>query len=161
VLRIVSLGMMAMAYGSNGGQKTLGLMALALSVLGRPTGASGGWVLLLLSGSAMLIGMMAGSQRTLNTVGRRFYRLQDGQAFCAEITSMALLSASSLAGIPMSSSHLVSASIIGAGVSLRPRGVRWGLVGEMGLAWLVTIPAAGLVSFALARAFQWMAYVVS
>ena len=95
------------------------------------------------------------------TLGRRFYRIQPAQGFSAETAAAALLAASSFAGIPMSSAHVMSASVVGAGLALRPRGIRWSLVGDIALAWLITIPSAGIVSYFIARSLETFSHVVS
>jgi PiT family inorganic phosphate transporter len=160
-LQIGSLAVMAMAHGSNDGQKTLALMMLAYTAWAGHLVSDWPIGLTLLSGGALAIGIVAGSQRTLRTMGRRFFRVQQAQAFSAGSSAMVLLGASSLAGIPMSSAHLMSASVVGSGVALRPRGVRWGTVGEMAVAWLVTIPCAGLLSWSLACLLGRWVHVVS
>ncbi len=76
------------------------------------------------------------------------------QGFCAETSALVLVGASSLLGYPMSTTHVMSTSILGAGVAVHPRGVRWNLVGEIGLIWLVTIPAAAAVAAAIATIFH-------
>ena len=82
------------------------------------------------------------------------------QAVCAQTSTMLLVGVSSLAGYPMSSSQLISTSLLGAGVAVHPRAVRWDLVGEIGLAWLITLPTSGLLAAALVWVLQRMTHVV-
>ena len=106
----------------------------------------------------MAIGVIFGSRRIIRTLGNRLYRVEELQSFCAETSAMVLVGASSILGYPMSTTHVMSASVLGAGVAVHPRAVRWNLVGEMGMVWAVTIPATGLVAAGLV----WMVrYVVS
>ena len=68
---------------------------------------------------------------------------------------MCLVGISSFAGYPMSTSHVMSTSVLGAGVAVQPRGVRWTLVSDLALAWLITVPAAGLVAAFIIRVLEW------
>lgn len=147
-LNIGALVGMAMVHGSNDGQKAVGIILLGSVVLTRGDPSTAGvplWMFLL-CGSAIGLGVIFGSRRTLQTVGKGIYRVQVLQGLCAESSAMLLVGASSLAGVPMSTTHVMSTSVLGAGVARQPRGVRWSLVGDIGLAWLSTIPAAALVA---------------
>jgi inorganic phosphate transporter, PiT family len=154
-LQIATLGGMAMVHGSNDGQKTLAMMLLAAAALGNGTAATHGapiWMMVL-CGGALALGVIFGSQRIVSTVGRGLYRIEPLQGFCAGTSSMLLVGASSLLGYPMSTTHVMSTSVLGAGVALRPRAVRWTLVGEIATAWLVTIPSVAIFAAVLAKVF--------
>ena len=152
-LQRVVLAFLALIHSSNDGQKCLGVILLAFLAL-RPSAAHlvrlPGWTSLL-CGSALALGVIAGSRRTLHTMGRRFYRIQNLQSFCAETASLLIVAGSSLAGYPMSTSHVLSTSVVGAGVAVRPGAVRWTLVRDIALAWLITIPASALMAGMLTR----------
>lgn len=154
-LHVASLAGIALVHGSNDGQKSMAIMLLALMSMGTAVDHTRlpAWMGIA-CGAALAVGVIFGSRRTIKTVGKGLYRVQDLQGLCAQSTTMAFVGASSLAGFPMSTSHVMSSSILGAGAAVRPRGIRWDLVGNIGLAWLITIPAAG----ALAAFFS---YVVS
>jgi PiT family inorganic phosphate transporter len=159
-LEILSLAGVALAQGSNDGQKCVAMILMASAAL---TGAIPGhslvmWPVLLLSGLAMAMGVLFGSRRIIGTLGKRLYRVQELQGFCAETATMVLVGFCSHWGYPMSTSQILSTSVLGAGVAVQPRDIRWNLVGDIGLAWLVTIPAAA----GLAAALTWVTrYVVS
>jgi inorganic phosphate transporter, PiT family len=95
-----------------------------------------------------------GAQRTLRTLGRRFYRIQTSQAFCAQASTFVLIAFSSWIGYPMSTSHVMSMSVVGAGVGVQPRAVRWSAVGDVALAWCFTLPAAALLSAAIVTVLE-------
>ncbi len=106
------------------------------------------------------MGLIFGSRRIIQNVGQRLYRVQPLQAVCAQTSTMLLVGVSSLAGYPMSSSQLISTSLLGAGVAVHPRGIRWDLVGEIGLAWLITLPTSGLLAASIVWITQRIAHVV-
>jgi PiT family inorganic phosphate transporter len=149
-LQVFALTGMALVHGSNDGQKVLAIMLLA-------SGAIGGsaavrmmpWSLALACGFALALGTIFGSRRIIGTMAKRLYRIEPLQGFCAETSAMLLVGASSLLGYPMSMTHVMSTSVLGAGVAVHPRGVRWDLVADIALIWLMTIPAAGALSAAL------------
>ncbi len=154
-LHILALAGIALVHGSNDGQKSMALVVIAMAAMGGAAihAALPSWMGLA-SGIALGIGVIVGSRRTIKTVGKGLYRVQDLQGLCAEGTTMALVGASSLAGFPMSTSHVMSSSVIGAGAAVRPRAIRWDLAGSMALAWVLTIPATGALAASIA-------YVVS
>jgi PiT family inorganic phosphate transporter len=159
-LEIVSLIGASLVQGNNDGQKCLAMMLMALGVLagagGLPPSSLG--PLYLLCGGSMALGVIFGSRRIIGTLGKRLYRLQELQGFCAQTSTMLLVGSSSLLGYPLSTSQVMATSVVGAGVAVQPRDIRWNVVGEIGVAWLVTIPA----SAALAAGLTWvMRYVVS
>jgi PiT family inorganic phosphate transporter len=162
-LQIVAMAGTAMVHGSNGGQRAIGLVFLAALAMGQLTSLSEHFMLslTLLSGAALGIGVIFGSQRTIDTVGRGLYRVQGLQGFCAASSTMVLVGASSLGGYPMSTSHVMSMSVLGAGVAVHPRDVRWTLVGEMMLAWVLTLPASALVAAFWTKVLGALSHVVS
>ncbi len=160
VLEIISLAGVALAQGSNDGQKCVAmiLMGSAALAIAAPGHTLILWPILLLSGLSMACGVMAGSRRIITTLGRGLYRVQGLQGFCAEMTTMLLVGTSSFLGYPLSTSQILSTSVLGAGVAVQPRDIRWNLVGDIAMAWLVTIPAAA----GLAAMLTWITrYVVS
>jgi len=147
-MQIASLVGLAMASGSNDGQKSIALVLLALLALGGTAVSAGNiplWVGLV-CGVFLGLGTILGSRRTVETVGKGLCRLTPWQGLCSQVSAMVLVGGSSFAGFPMATSHVMSSTIIGAGAAVHPGGVRWGLVGSIGLAWLLTIPAAALVA---------------
>jgi inorganic phosphate transporter, PiT family len=142
-------GGLALAHGSMDGQKSLAVMWLALGAVESSFTSPPRALLPILCGSALALGVVLGSQRTLQTLGRDLYRVQPLQGFCAETAAMALVTASSLVGWPMATSHAMSSAVLGAGAAVRPKGIRWRVAAEIALAWMFTIPAAGMLSASL------------
>jgi PiT family inorganic phosphate transporter len=152
-MQIFALAGVALVHGSNDGQKAMAVIALAMAA----RGAAGApqvipWPVTFVCGLALAVGLLFGSRRIIQNVGQRLFRIQPLQGVCAQTSTMLLVGISSWAGYPMSSSQLISTSLLGAGVAVHPRGIRWDLVGEIGLAWLITLPMSGL----LAASFVWM-----
>ena len=153
----------ALIHSSNDGQKCVAVVLLAFLAF-KPSVIRSGlppWWLSLMCGSALAIGVIVGSPRTLSTLGRRFYRIQNLQGFCAQSTALLMVLASSLAGYPMSMSHVMSTSVVGAGMAVRPGAVRWSLAGDIALAWLITIPASAVVAGTLSKCLGLVFHVVS
>jgi PiT family inorganic phosphate transporter len=118
-------------------------------------------VLYCLSGGALALGVLIGSRRMIRKMGKQLYRVQELQSFSSQVSTFALVGASCLAGIPMSTTQVLSTSVLGAGAAVRPRSVRWDLAAGIGLVWLLTIPAAALVSAGLVELFKGIFHVVS
>jgi len=160
-LQVVALAGVALTHGSNDGQKALALIALASAARAGTTASQAmAWPMTLLCGGALAMGLIFGSRRIIQSVGQKLYRIQPLQAVCAQTSTMLLVGVSSLGGYPMSSSQLMSTSLLGAGVAVHPRAIRWDLVGEIGLAWLITLPTAGLVSALMEAGLQRILHVV-
>lgn len=136
---------LALSHGANDAQKTMGIITLGLIVLGyQETFFVPLWVILLSAG-AMALGTAIGGWRIIRTLGGRLYRIRPIHGFVSQFSSAAVVLTASLLGGPVSTSQVVSSAIVGAGAAQRRSQVRWGLLGEILLAWLLTIPAsAGL-----------------
>lgn len=144
----VTAATMSVGHGLQDGQKTMGVIALALGA-GASTGAvTPAWLQLLVAG-ALGLGTLAGGWRIIRTLSRRIVRMTPATGFAAESVASAMLYASAgLVGIPVSSTHTVTASIMGAGASGGLRAIRWGTARRIVLAWVAT----PVVTFALAAA---------
>lgn len=150
-LQILSAGMMALNHGRNDAQKCMGIIALAL-VLANP-GAEFSvpfWVILSCA-IAMGLGTLSGGWRIINTMGNKMIRLQPVQGFAAETTASIILAGTAHFGIPVSTTQVISTSIIGVGATKRLSAVRWGVVGSIVWAWILTIP----LTFGLAAGLMW------
>jgi len=160
-IQVLALGGVALTHGSNDGQKTMAIIALALAARGS-TGAPHAipWPVTLICGLALAVGLIFGSRRIVQNVGQKLYRIQPLQGVCAQTSTMLWVGICSIAGYPMSSSQLISTSLLGAGVAVHPRGIRWDLVGEIGLAWLVTLPMSGLLAASVVWLSQRIIHVV-
>jgi len=145
-LQILSAGFMAINHGRNDAQKSMGIIALAL-MLAHPAQAFDVplWVKLACA-VAMGLGTMMGGWRIIRTLGSKMIKLQTVQGFAAETTASAIIATASHFGVPVSTTHVITASIMGVGATSRLSAVRWGIVGNIVWAWVLTIPLTFLFS---------------
>ncbi|MGH3022665.1 MAG: inorganic phosphate transporter [Gaiellaceae bacterium] len=147
-LQLVSGGFVAFTHGTNDAQKTMGVIALALVISGdleedfsRPPM----WVIVS-AALAMGLGTYAGGWRIIKTLGTRIAKLDPPRGFAAQTATAGILWGTAHYGFPVSTTHTVSGSVLGAGATARRlNAVRWGVAGNILVAWVMTIPAAGLV----------------
>ena len=151
--QVASAAAMAFGHGTQDAQKTMGVITLTLVVSGHLDRAAGVplWVILA-SAAAMALGTYSGGWRIMRTVGRRIYALTPVSGFAAETSASAIMLVASHFGFPISTTHVISTSIMGVGATRRLSAVRWGVAGNIVTAWVLTMPAAGL----LAAAFGWI-----
>jgi PiT family inorganic phosphate transporter len=135
-------------HGANDAQKTMGVIALALYAHGDldhfyiPT-----WVKIA-AGVTIAAGTYTGGWRIMRTLGQRVYQMEPPSGFAAQLTSGAVIYASTRYGYPLSTTHVVSGAVMGAGATKRLSAVRWGVAGNILIAWVLTIPAAAVVAAA-------------
>jgi len=142
---VTSLGL-AMSHGTNDAQKSMGIITLALLITGQiSTFAVPKWVILVCA-SAIAIGTSVGGWQLIRTLGSKFYKIRPVHGFAAQATSAAVILTASLIGGPVSTTQVVSTAIMGVGAADRVSKVRWGVAGEIMLAWVLTIPSTMLVS---------------
>ena len=144
-LQVISAAAMAFTHGLNDAQKSMGIITMALvsaRIISEPIVPT--WVVLSCA-VAMALGTSAGGWRIIKTMGHKIIRLEPVHGFAAETTSAIVLYVTSHFGMPVSTTHVISGSIFGVGSSKRISAVRWGVAQEMILAWILTLPAAGLV----------------
>jgi PiT family inorganic phosphate transporter len=147
-LQIASAAYMAFAHGSNDAQKTMGIITLSLvaaGVLDEPTIPT--WVIVV-SATAIALGTAAGGWRIMKTMGQRVTELEPVHGFAAETTAASVIYGASVLGMPVSTTHVISSSIMGVGTSRGPRGVRWGVARNILIAWILTIPSTALIGAA-------------
>jgi PiT family inorganic phosphate transporter len=146
----------AFTHGANDAQKTMGVIALALYTHGSidkfyvPT-----WVKIA-AGLTIGAGTYAGGWRIIRTLGQRIYGMQPEHGFAAQIAAGSTLYVGTHFGFPISTTHVVTGSVMGAGATRRLSAVRWGVAGNIVFAWLLTMPAAGLVAAALYFPVRWV-----
>jgi PiT family inorganic phosphate transporter len=147
LLQIGSGSFLAFAHGTNDAQKTMGVMALALYGAHRTNSPTDipDWVIAS-AALAMGAGTYIGGWRIMRTMGTRIFKLRSPQGFAAQTTGSAVIYIATTFGFPVSTTHVISGSVMGAGATTRLSAVRWGVAGEMVLAWLLTIPAAALMA---------------
>ncbi|PYN11965.1 MAG: anion permease [Candidatus Rokuibacteriota bacterium] len=146
-LQLVSAGAYSLGHGTNDAQKTMGVIAVLLFTTGRlgrefyvPY-----WVILS-AHAAIGLGTLAGGWRIVRTMGMRITKLRPVGGFSAETAGAVTLIGTAIGGIPVSTTHTISGSIMGVGAISRFSAVRWGVAGRIVSAWIFTIPAAALVS---------------
>jgi PiT family inorganic phosphate transporter len=149
--QIVSASMVALAHGTNDAQKTMGIITLTLITAGvlAPDSGPPFWVILA-AGLAIAIGTYVGGWRIIRTLGKRVSDIETPQGFAAETSSTAVILASSHLGFALSTTQVATGAIFGAGAGRRLASVRWGVAGQMAVAWILTLPAAALVGAAAA-----------
>jgi PiT family inorganic phosphate transporter len=145
--QIVSAATMAFGHGTQDAQKTMGVIALTLVVSGH-LGSSAGiplWVILS-SAAAISLGTYSGGWRVMRTLGRRIFSLTPAHGFAAQTVASAVMLTTAAYGLPVSTTHVISASVMGVGATRRRSAVRWAVAGNIVTAWVLTIPAAALVA---------------
>lgn len=137
--------MLGMGHGTNNAQMTMAVITMALAVSGAISDfAVPHWVVIV-SAVFVALGVASGGWRTIHTVGAKFYRIRPIHGFTAQASSTAVLVGAALLGTPVSSSQVVSSSIIGVGSAERVSKVRWHMVGQFLVTWIITIPASAVV----------------
>jgi PiT family inorganic phosphate transporter len=146
-LQLVSGGFVAFTHGTNDAQKTMGIIALALVTAGHLPADEFEvplWVIVS-AATAMALGTYAGGWRIIKTLGSRVAKLDPPQGFAAQTSCATTLFLTAHYGFPVSTTHTISGSVLGAGASRRLSAVRWGVAGNILLAWVMTVPCSGLV----------------
>jgi PiT family inorganic phosphate transporter len=148
-LQVLSAAAMAFSHGSNDAQKTMGIITLALIAGGLLPANSGIplWVIVV-AATAISLGTAAGGWRIIRTMGQRVVKLDPVHGFAAETTAASIIYAASHFGMPVSTTHVISSAIMGVGASDRFSAVRWGVAGNIVIAWILTIPASAIVAAA-------------
>jgi PiT family inorganic phosphate transporter len=150
-LQLVSSGIMALSHGSNDAQKTMGIITLALvSYHALPTFEVPYWVIL---GCAVTMGLgtMGGGWRIIRTMGSKMIKLKPVHGFAAETSAAAVILSASYFGIPVSTTHIISTSIMGVGSTRGIHALKWGIVGNIVMAWVLTIPVCMVIAGILYR----------
>ncbi len=165
-LQLLSAAWMGFSHGTNDAQKTMGIIALILFTATRqgvfndapawlqflktPEFSIAFWVKLACA-ITMCAGTAAGGWRIIKTLGHKMVRMQPIHGFAAQTTAAAVIQMATHWGIPLSTTHVISASIMGVGASKRLSAVKWGIVGRMVWAWVLTIPITALLAYWIER----------
>lgn len=144
-LQVFSAGYMAFAHGSNDAQKTMGIITLALFSAGVIPDNTVPWEVIVISATAISLGTAVGGWRIMHTMGHKVVELEPIHGFAAETTGATVIFGAAQLGMPVSTTHVISSAIMGVGSSKGVRGVRWGVARSILIAWVLTIPMAGLV----------------
>jgi PiT family inorganic phosphate transporter len=145
-LQVFSAAFMAFAHGSNDAQKTMGIITLALFAAGViPDVTVPSWVIVV-SATALSAGTAVGGWRIMRTMGQRVAKLEPVHGFAAETTAASILYTTAEFGMPVSTTQVISSAIIGVGASQGTRAVRWGVARRILIAWVLTLPGAGIIA---------------
>jgi PiT family inorganic phosphate transporter len=143
----LSSGLLALSHGTNDAQKTMGIITLALVAHGNISPNHfyvPDWVVVT-SATAIALGTWIGGWRIIRTMGSRIINMDPAQGFSAQGAGASVILAASHAGYPLSTTHVISGSVMGAGAAKRISAVRWGVAGNIAVAWVLTLPAAALI----------------
>jgi len=137
----------AFTHGANDAQKTMGVIAAALAIHGgHPDDLRIDRWVIASAGLAIAAGTYSGGWRIMKTLGQRVYQMEPPSGFAAQASAGAVIYASTKYGYPLSTTHVVSGAVMGAGATKRLSAVRWGVAGNIVFAWVLTLPAAALVA---------------
>jgi PiT family inorganic phosphate transporter len=155
--QIVSGGLLALAHGTNDAQKTMGIITLALIANGTlNAGADPPFWVIFSAATAIALGTYSGGWRIIKTTGTRIIKMDAAQGFSAQGAGAAVILASTHYGFPLSTTHVINGGVMGAGAAKRLSAVRWGVAGNIFMAWLLTLPAAasiGALTYGVTRIF--------
>jgi inorganic phosphate transporter, PiT family len=150
-MQICSSAFMAFGHGSNDGQKFMGAFVLALFLAEwTPTLDIPFWVMLMCA-VVMFFGTISGGWRIIQTMGMRVTKLETHQGFAAEMAAATTIQIASALAIPVSTTHTISTAIMGVGAARRASAVRWGVTAQIVMAWIVTFPICGFLSWAVVK----------
>jgi inorganic phosphate transporter, PiT family len=144
---LLSGGLLALSHGTNDAQKTMGIITLALVAHGNIDPAHfhiPDWVVVA-SATSIAAGTYIGGWRIIKTMGSKIIKMDPAQGFAAQASGASVILAASHAGFPLSTTHVINGGIMGAGAAKRLSAVRWGVAGNIALAWVVTLPAAAII----------------
>jgi PiT family inorganic phosphate transporter len=154
MMQIASSGFMAFGHGSNDGQKFMGAFTLALVLGGQlDTFAIPTWVIFLCA-ATMALGTMTGGWRIMHTLGAKITKLETHQGFSAEMAAASTIELASRLGIPLSTTHTISTSIMGVGATRGASAVRWGVTRELVTAWILTFPVCASISWGVVKVMR-------
>jgi len=144
-LQLLSASFMAFSHGSNDAQKAMGIITLALVASGQLTSSDVPTWVIVSCALAMGLGTMVGGWRIMRTLGMRIVKLEPVHGFAAETGAASVLLFTAHFGLPVSTTHTITSSILGVGATKRLSAVRWGVTTKILSAWLFTLPGAGLL----------------
>ena len=155
-LQIISSGLMAFAHGSNDGQKFMGVFTLSLVIAGAlPTFQIPVWVIFLCA-SVMAMGTLTGGWKIIKTMGMKLTRLETHQGFAAEVAAASVIEVATRFGIPLSTTHTITSAIVGVGATKGGSAVNWGVTQRLVMAWILTFPICGAISYAVVMFLRWI-----
>jgi inorganic phosphate transporter, PiT family len=151
-----SSAVLAFGHGANDAAKATGVIAIMLVATGHTTGTSAPLWVKLLASASLTLGTAVGGWRIVRTVGMRIFKLRPLDGFVSETGSALVVIGATALGAPVSTSQVVSSSVAGVGSSRRWHHVRWPVFGQIGLAWLVTMPTCVILGAVAAPLWRWL-----
>ncbi|MDD2851223.1 MAG: inorganic phosphate transporter [Desulfuromonadaceae bacterium] len=146
-MQVVSAALMAFSHGTADAQKSMGVITLALVSYGTLKTFAVPWEVMVACATAMAFGTAAGGWRIIKTVGSDFVKLQPVHGFCVETASAGVILGASAFGMPTSTTHVITSTILGVGLSKRLNAVNWNVAKRILIAWVLTIPASALAAY--------------
>lgn len=156
-LQLLSASFMAFSHGANDAQKVMGVITLALVSSGQLTSSEVPTWVIVACALAMGLGTVVGGWRIIRTLGMRIVKLDPVHGFAAETGSASVLLVTAHFGLPVSTTHTITSSILGVGATKRLSAVRWGVTTKILSAWIFTLPGAGLLGAAVYYLLSWFA----
>ncbi len=153
-LQVASAALMAFSHGTADAQKSMGVITLALVSYGTLKTFAVPWEVMVACASVMALGTAAGGWRIIKTVGHDFVKLQPVHGFCVETASAGVILGASAIGMPTSTTHVITSTILGVGLSKRLNAVNWNVAKRILIAWVLTIPASALVAYLTYQVFS-------
>jgi inorganic phosphate transporter, PiT family len=153
-LQVSSAAMMAFSHGMADAQKSMGVITLALLSYGAISTFEVPWEVMIACAAAMGLGTAAGGWRIIKTVGSDFVKLQPVHGFCVETASAGVIMGAAAIGMPTSTTHVITSTILGVGLSKRITAVNWKVAYRILAAWVMTIPASALVAYLTYQIFS-------
>ncbi len=158
-LQLVTLMALALSYGTNDAQKSMGIITLGLVTAGvLPAFHIPVWVIIACA-SSISLGAAFGGWRLIRTLGGRIYRIRPLNAFSAQFSAASVILASASMGSPVSTTHVLSSAIMGSGAAERPNKIRWQIAQHILTTWLITIPLSGVFSVLVYLAVSMLSHV--
>jgi PiT family inorganic phosphate transporter len=154
-LQLVSAALFSLNHGANDAQKTMGIITMVLFTAGYLKTFHVPFWVVLMAHTAIGLGTLAGGWRIIHTMGSKITKLQPVNGFAAETGAAGAIFVATFFGIPVSTTHAITGSIVGVGSTRRLSAVRWGVAGRIVWAWVLTIPAAAVTGAATYSLLRW------
>jgi inorganic phosphate transporter, PiT family len=156
LLQPISAGFMAFSHGGNDAQKTMGVITLALFASGKISSFDIPFWVKVACALAMAAGTYTGGWRIIHTLGSKVIKLDPIHGFAAETSAATVIQLATHFGFPVSTTHTITAAIMGVGSTRRLSAVRWGVAGNIAVAWILTLPASALIAGLAYLLYAWV-----
>lgn len=157
LLQIVSAGLQSFSHGANDAQKAMGIIVFALVAGNFHTDMSVPIWVKLAAATSMALGTSIGGWKIIETVSRKIIKIEPMNGFASDLTSTVILQSGTALGLPLSTTHVITSSIIGTGSAIRYKSINWGVVGKMVMTWIITIPISIALAYVIYQLlFGWL-----